>query len=443
MRTILIIIALLFAKQVKAQWQIGGNISATGFIHSQGELPFWLYSNTRARVSSDTDFAGHSSIYIDYLQNEDWTFKIQGGVFYDNGYYRNLQMDELFAEINYKNFGLVVGRKQRKELYDGLSASDMNFAWSVNSRPIPGIQFSMNEPFWLLRSKALGFELEWDEFFLEKTRYVSNARLHHKKLAFHYRKQGFKLSLGLDHYAQWAGTSPETGVQPKAVSDYFRVITGRGGGENSVEGERQNALGNHLGVYSAQLSQDFNYLNVQLIYNHFFEDGSGSRFANIPDGKYAINVSNRNPGAWWNAILYEFYYTKNQSKNSGGPQDTDAYFNNFQAYRSGWTYHDRIIGLPFFAFDASIPAVTNDKFLAHHFGIASELKFIDSFPIKMKTKVSMVNYSDSSIEDEQIYFSNTLSSQLKHLNVSLLVGADLNQPKDNSLGMGVQLSKSF
>src|SRR5690606_16390754 len=93
--------------------------------------------------------------------------------------------------------------------------------------------------------------------------------------------------------------------------------------------------------------------NIHFIYNHLFEDGSGRRLGNTPDGRYSIyveDVEDTHVKKWVRAIMYELYYTKHQSYTSSGNDGTDNYFNN-NLYRSGWTYESRVLGVPFITLD--------------------------------------------------------------------------------------------
>ena len=64
---------------------------------------------------------------------------------------------------------------------------------------------------------------------------------------------------------------------------------------------------------------------------------------NFPDGRYAVYLEDNRDTFWGNswlkAFIYEFYYTKNQSRSRAGSEEdgSDNYFNN-NLYRSGWTY---------------------------------------------------------------------------------------------------------
>ena len=53
--------------------------------------------------------------------------------------------------------------------------------------------------------------------------------------------------------AIWAGETIQHGKQPGGLNDYFRVIFAMSGGKNSIDQEKKNSLGNHLGTW------DFSY----------------------------------------------------------------------------------------------------------------------------------------------------------------------------------------
>ena len=53
--------------------------------------------------------------------------------------------------------------------------------------------------------------------------------------------------VGLEHWAQWAGTSPDGGKQPSSFKDYIRIICAKEGGTGASVSDSINALGNHLG----------------------------------------------------------------------------------------------------------------------------------------------------------------------------------------------------
>ena len=64
------------------------------------------------------------------------------GILYQDGYSNKVQFDESYLSFQNDWLSVTLGRKQKKELYKGLSASNENILWSLNARPLPGIRFS-------------------------------------------------------------------------------------------------------------------------------------------------------------------------------------------------------------------------------------------------------------------------------------------------------------
>ncbi len=292
------------------------------------------------------------------------------GLLYHDGYSNKLQFDESFLGFENSWLDTYVGRKQRKELYNGLSATNENILWSLNARPLLGVSLKTNRPVYFLKSAGIGFEASLEEFITDdEDRYVKDTRIHHKSFHLVFDKyEKFQLKIGLQHFVEWAGTSPEYGKLPSSFNDYLDVFTGREGND-SVGGQEVNALGNQMGSYEVYLGTVVSHYNVQLIYNHLFDDGSGRVLANTPDGRYGIFIEDQNKGNWIDSFMYELFYTKNQSKNSPTTDGRDNYFNN-NLYRSGWTYEHRVLGVPFITLDNDRFRIANNTLLVHHFGIS-------------------------------------------------------------------------
>ena len=49
--------------------------------------------------------------------------------------------------------------------------------------------------------------------------------------------------------AIWGGETIQHGKQPASLSDFFRIMFGLPGGNNSINQEQKNSLGNHLGAW--------------------------------------------------------------------------------------------------------------------------------------------------------------------------------------------------
>ncbi|GGW87332.1 capsule assembly Wzi family protein [Salegentibacter mishustinae] len=449
-QTLLVFLFLSFFLNVHAQnIEISGQVNATGLLYSEENSPFWLHTNQRGRIDELTNFSGFITTQGFYNFSENSNLEFGLGALYQDGYADKLQLDEAYLAFNNSWLGIVAGRKQREELYRGLSATNQSILWSLNARPLPGIRFFTKRPIFFKNNRGLGFQASYEEYLMDDERFVENTRLHHKSFHLVYRSSPkFQISAGLRHFVQWGGTHPEFGDLPSDFEAYIRAITGRGAGEDTGDGiseQEINGLGNHLGSYEINIKTILAGYNVELIYNHLFEDGSGSLLRNTPDGRYGIFIED--PAAsldsWFQAVMYEFYYTKNQSKNTPTTDGEDNYFNN-NLYRSGWTYENRVLGLPFITLGPDRFRIANNKILAHHIGLSGmafnkvPYRFLGSF---------RKNYGGKGSENTNgkhvlsTYLDLNLLQNVVNLNLQL--GSDFSETEGPNFGAGVSISKSF
>ncbi|MBZ9728703.1 capsule assembly Wzi family protein [Salegentibacter sp. JZCK2] len=434
-----------------AQWDFSGSVNLNTYIHEGAaeRLPFWMYHNQRGRVSEDTHVSGWISGRTFNEFSNGNSLEIGAGVLYQDGIKDEIFLDEIYAAFNTDWLEAVVGRRQEKELYKGLSATNESMLWSINARPMPGISLATNRTIFFSPESAFGFEASWSEYLMGEDRFVKNARLHYKHINFVYQPNpDFQIKAGIRHFAQWGGDSPKTGQQPEGFSDYIRMVFGREGGENAVGGDQANVLGNHLGTYELEIIKRLNpELELNFIYNHMFEDGSGSRYANFPDGRYGVFLDFENNRRLINGILYEFFFTRNQSINAGSPHGADNYLNNFLTYHSGFTYESRIIGLPFFTYDEELDQVVNNKFAAHHLGISGNFSnYFVSYPWKLLLSFSHNEgrYGQFFNPNQDVYsglFDIKLLQSFVQLNVQF--GVEVSNVAKPLYGAGLNLSKQF
>ncbi len=437
---LLIVSCSFFVDAQRLNYEAFGSL--TGIAYSHDESPFWFHSNQRGRMDESSNISALFSTKATYQISENSNLEIGvGGLFHD-GYTEKFQLDESY--LGFQNNWLIahVGRKQKTELYHGLSASNQNILWSLNARPIPGISFQTKHPIYFWKSTGLAFEATLEEFITDDDRYVDGTKVHHK--SFHLvldKIENFEVKLGLQHFVQWGGTSPIFGKLPGSFSDYINVFTGREG-NNDVSGEEANALGNHLGSYEVYINTSIKDYKVQILYNHLFEDGSGRVLRNTPDGRYGIFVQSPESINILDSVMYEFYYTRDQSDVDITSDGSDNYFNN-NLYRSGWTYESRILGVPFITLDEDRFRISNNKIIVHHIGLSGVIKKI---PYKFLTSYRK-NYGGKGTINFRKH--NVLSSYLdlkiwqNTFDVNLHFGADLNSIDSPNFGAGVQLSKKF
>ena len=181
---------------------------------------------------------------------------------------------------------------------------------------------------------------------------------------------------------------------------------------------------------------------------------------NFPDGVNTISFSFRDRDKWVTDILLEFVSTKSQSGPSHNDPDdpetvlggNDNYFNN-GAYRSGWTYYGRTIGLPLFTpspvnGDGLVLGVCNNRVVAHHLAIAG--KVARKIPYRFKATYSR-NYGKytnslsifSSVPEQlSLALEVTLPRLGRSLPVSLSAGlyGDVGELYPDNFGLTLSLS---
>jgi hypothetical protein len=366
--------------------ELNYEVGLSSSVSSESTLPFWLVSNKNGIVPDENNGLLETSIFSDFVTREKGIGFSYGTTFIaslaDNS---DFLVGQLYGGIQWKDFQLIVGSKYEDEKFGGLSSSNGAILSSKNARSYPGINLKVPDFVSLpIGSGFISVKGNWAEYLLNDTRAVDNAHLHHKSLYFKFKtSEKFEIIAGLDDYAQWSGESATQGKQPSGFKDYIRVVIGYSGGSGSLETDQINALGNHIGAYHFQLKRKGKGLDWSFYWSHPFEDRSGRELANAQDGLYGLFLDFKNEKKLISQVLYEFYYTKNQSGSVNSTTDEDGnfhigsgadnYFNN-GVYSSGWTYFGRTIGSPFFTAanqgdDGITLGITNNRFVAHHIGV--------------------------------------------------------------------------
>lgn len=264
--------------------------------------------------------------------------------------------------------------------------------WSGNARPVPKIQIGskgyVDVPYTngYLEVKGL-LAHGW----FEEGRYVSNVLLHHKNV---YLKLGgsFPLNIyyGFNHFALWGGISPDQDEPyPTDFNTYLKVFFNRSG-DPDVPGTPQtwvnHRVGNSLGSRNYGIDLNLDDVSVGIYHQDVFEDGSGMRKMNFPDGLWGTRIRSNNRRKLLQGFVYEVLYTKNQSGPSHNDEDgnvvggNDNYFNH-DLYLSGWTNHQYTIGTPLI----TSPIINspdsfyygyliNNRILAHHIGLEGNVR---------------------------------------------------------------------
>lgn len=448
----IIILSLFFCFLIsKTSAQVldyGLDFESTAQLYSGERSPFWMHSNKYGRLDEKTQISGLVSPRLNLNLGADSYFEVGAGVLYKNGFENGLSLDEAYFTYVTKNLGVTVGKKHKEDAFQGLSASPQGIHWSLNAPAIPGFQIFTPGPVLTNDTSGFGFEASLEEYIIDDDRYVEDTRLHHKSFHFVYRGQNnFGIKMGVQHYVQWAGTSPTEGPLPDSFKDYLRIVFAKP--SDDVGDQEVNALGNQLGSYEVEVDTKIKELDFRFIYNHIFEDASGMKMGNLPDGRYAVYVEDNRDTFWgtpWvRAFIYEFYYTKNQSRRRAGSliDGADNYFNN-NLYRSGWTYKNRIIGMPFILLNENRFRIGTNIVAVHHVGIKG--RAFDKFPYRFLLSYRQ-NYGvkGSFFPQKREIFSTFLEFELINSDYQLdaRIGADINTADNSNFGIGLNFTKSF
>jgi hypothetical protein len=149
--------------------------------------------------------------------------------------------------------------------------------------------------------------------------------------------------------------------------DYMRVFLAGKGGDDATLSDRVNVLGNPLGKECIRVDWRHSDFTMTFQYDKPFEDGSGIKFKNAPDGIWSLQFLFNDRDALVTDLIFEYintawqtgpYHDRPATEEEMKEQDPngfyygkivlggcDTYFSNAE-YKSGWTYHNRIIGLP-------------------------------------------------------------------------------------------------
>lgn len=410
--------------------QYSGEINLRGAYSNEDRLPFWMYHNQRGRLSEDTNFAGWVSGKGTYTLASGDTLQVGGGLLYQDGASDKVFLDELYAMYQSHWLRVHVGRKQEEQLYNGLSTSNRSILRSLNARPLPGFEIRSRKPLVGDKGYGLGFEFSWGEFFLGKDRLVENTRVHHKSFHLVYLSEyDFRLKVGLQHYAQWAGET-DKGKRPGGFEGFLDAATGKGGG-------------NHLMGWEFIMSKKYNKYYVEFFYQHLLEDRSGYKMRNAPDGRYGIFIKTNDRNKFFNSLMYEFYTTHDQSMEVDGRPDN--YFNH-PTYASGWTYENRVIGSPLFTVNPEGEGIINNKFTAHHIGVGGQPHtYFETYPYRfLFTFARNEGTFAKGYEEVQNVYSLFYEQRVYEgfLDFSFQAGMEFT-PEEDYYGLGIQVKKSF
>lgn len=470
MKSILFIVMFLLVVSAQGQKRnVEYNVSLSGFTSTQKTLPFWAVSNKHGLIPNGDGGLLEIGLFSDFNTKHAFQFAYgvsAAGFLSQPG--DKIILDQLFVSGKWRNLRLDLGMIHPEEEYNGVSSTNGNFMRSGNTRTFPGYNLRSDYIKVPFTKGVISFKFNWADYLMTDNSYMDDVRLHNKsayvKIVPHPR---WEIIAGLEHWAQWAGKSPNGEKQPSSFRDYIKIACAKAGGTGSTLSDSLNALGNHLGREHLRI----NYLADNFILSFYhdipFEDGSGTDFRSFPDGTYCFYYGAKNKEQWITDVMYEFYYTKYQSGSRhdrpATPEEMakqdpnshfygrkilggcDNYFNNGE-YRNGWTFYEQTIGSPFMTagFQGDIARVINNRVIAHHVGVKG-LAF-KTTPYKMLLSYSQ-NYGtyDLPLPQKPCQFSGALevTLPLKKLPFTVETGVygDFGSLFKDNVGLTIKLSR--
>lgn len=444
-------ISILTWSQEQDDINVSGGIETFGYVANE-QLPFWTFTNTYGRLGPETNGLVYAFAKADYALSPNSSIVIKASGVARDGIDPSVQRAELYASFRNSWIDITIGSKDFTDNTYELSTVRRNILFSSNTRALPGISIQNAAPITLFKNFSVDGTIA--HFILNDDRFVDNVNVHYKNLYFNWNfNESSSVRFGLQHVAQWGGTSPLRGEQPDGFSDFTKIFFGKGGGENADFVDQANTLGNHIGSYSVTYKKrNTDAVDFDIYYQSLFEDRSGLELNNFPDGVWGISVSPKS-SKLFKTFLYEYIQTTSQSgsptaiENPGGQQSGgDNYFVN-GTYRSGWTYEGRTIGLPFISVFPNIDGVdpnTNNRSNAHHLGVAGSFWKLD-YLLKLTYVENLGTFAVPRTPKDTFVYSyfKTILPIDKIGIFSAEIGADFNEDRDTFFGAGVGYKYTF
>ena len=385
-----------------------------GAMSTGGQMPFWAVSNQNGLMPEGNGAFGIVQAYKPF--DESRTFQWKAGASLAGNWQPALSqdtgtsafrpmVDELYAGFRWNVLRADLGMLHREREFLGadpllgsLSVTEGHVVESNNARSMPGYSLIL-EPWSIPWTKDhLQISGVWGDYKTFDDRYIDGALIHRLRAYMRYdTRKHFYVQIGLDHYALWGGTPPEdSNLSPMPITfgNYFRICTGRSAGADGSKNDRMNCLGDHGGAEQLRMGWREDTWDLTFQWDKPYNDKSGMRFNNIPDGVYTLHWSLKDKDNWVSDVLLEAHYTMWQSgtihekeTDDDGKQidwwqnrtlnifGGDNYFTNGE-YKSGWTHFGRMIGGPlFFAQNTSAGygRVVNNRYKALHLGLSGKL----------------------------------------------------------------------
>ena len=436
------------------------DLYAGGSAGAGDKKPFWNISNQLGRYTIEP-FAGQAGIKVESIDSSASYISMDYGVEVYSRFQSNnaFLVPRAYVKVKIPFLELWAGRKEEIIGNQDSLLSIGSTVWSWNALPMPKVVIGtpgyVDVPFtrgYVEINGSVGHG------WFERDRYVENVYLHEKQLHMRFGGDYFiNASLGILHFAQWGGTSPDPdyGELPSDLNAFMRVFFGLNGDSTTVNiNESINRLGNHLGSLNYRIDLKAKQYTFALYYQTLFEDNSGMSYLFYRDGLLGVSMKSKDPDKLVNHILLEYLHTTYQSgpvhdlSDSTGLFGNDDYFNNY-IYQNGWTYLGMTLGTPLitspiFNEDGS-NGIVNNRVLGFHLGLGGMLGGINyrSYFTYSINKGTYNTPIDPPKNQFSWYFESMFPSIWQGIDMQVMLAADIGQMYGNNLGINLLFRKTF
>lgn len=461
-RLLVSLLCILFALAISAQTDsIHYDVSMSNRAASGISSPFWFQNNQFGIVP----FEPNSSTLLAKIYKSksakrnlfDYNFVASGNVNIGKKE-SSIKLHELYLNTRLWVFNASVGMREETLGNQDETLSSGGLLFSHNARPMPKIFIGM-EDFTPLLFKNGFVEIKggiYQGWFTDQV-YTKDLLLHHKYgyLRFGGNKSPIRIQYGVDHVAQWGGSTPAYGEQPSGFKDFMNVFFARSGSSTAVIYDQINVGGNHIISQSTKAEINLKNFEITAYWQNLTED-KPIRFIwntpNISDGLWGISIQNKKM-PFIKKIVYEYLNTTDQS----GPYHdidgvvyggADSYFHNY-LYQNGWAHYGRTIGTAFITSPVynknNEIQILNNRVQVHYVGIEGEFKQYTFKALSSFTK-NYGNYSNYPNE-KMLSSTNMLFEVSKHfeklfqLDAGIAVGIDMGEAYGNNVGLSFKISK--
>ena len=407
-----------------------GNIAS---LPHSGNLSLGIIKrSTRPNRWYDYDFGVVLAGRISGTQRNITVPQIQG-----TGYFR-----ELYAHVRLYIIDVTAGIHP---YYFGAGDPELSVGgllFSNNAHPIPRISIGIDR--WTAFPGLFGYvEVKGGlthGWLGDNSEAVKGTMLHHKYIG---GRLGGKLPVNISyefhHAAQWGGYSNTYGDLGNDWNSFKHIFFARQGG--NTHSDQLNAQGNHILSQTLCVTAKGDRWHVDLYWQDIQEDGK-PRFIgtgqNSKDGLWGI-YAEQNHWRFIQGMTMEFFNTTDQS----GPwHDRDGmvlggcdnYYSN-SSYPQGWTYYDRIIGLP-------VCTPTNSRVMGGNIGVKGDIYgFLYRVQCTHAHNLGTYRNRTESVNTAVTLEVKKIVPQAWDMEFGLRIGGDFGTQYGNCFGAMVTISK--